>query len=101
MRAAQAIISRISCADIALRDPGRFSVTVAMASLISSFKVRYMYLSPCFYVKVLKKHFSVAVDILADILQNSLFRQEDIEKENPRRVRTAVGVRPRRRRVRR
>ncbi len=35
----------------------------------------------CFYVKVLKKHFPVAVDILADILQNSLFRQEDIEKE--------------------
>ena len=35
----------------------------------------------CFYVKVLKKHFSVAVDILADILHNSLFRQEDIEKE--------------------
>ena len=35
----------------------------------------------CFYVKVLKKHFPVAVDILADILQNSLFRQEDIQKE--------------------
>lgn len=35
----------------------------------------------CFYVKVLKKHFPVAVDILADIIQNPLFREKDIEKE--------------------
>jgi len=35
----------------------------------------------CFYVKVLKKHFPLAVEILADILQNSLFRQEEINKE--------------------
>lgn len=35
----------------------------------------------CFYVKVLKKHFQTAVDVLADILQNPLFKEEDIEKE--------------------
>ncbi|MFH1276654.1 MAG: pitrilysin family protein [Candidatus Woesearchaeota archaeon] len=35
----------------------------------------------CFYVRVLKKHFSKAVDVLADILQNPLFREEDIKRE--------------------
>ena len=35
----------------------------------------------CFHVKVLKKHFPVAVEVLADILQNPLFRKEDLEKE--------------------
>ncbi len=35
----------------------------------------------CFYVKVLKKHFHIAVEILADILQNSLFNEDHISKE--------------------
>jgi len=35
----------------------------------------------CFYVKVLKRHFDKALDVLADIVQNPLFREEDIEKE--------------------
>ncbi|MDP3697960.1 MAG: pitrilysin family protein [Nanoarchaeota archaeon] len=35
----------------------------------------------CFYAKVLRKHFSIAVDVLADILQNPLLREEDIKKE--------------------
>ncbi|MBI2581568.1 insulinase family protein [Candidatus Woesearchaeota archaeon] len=35
----------------------------------------------CFYAKVLKKHFTIAVDVLADILQNPLLREEDIKKE--------------------
>ena len=35
----------------------------------------------CFYVKVLKKHFTTAIDVLADILQNSLFKKEDVIKE--------------------
>lgn len=35
----------------------------------------------CFYVKVLGKHFVKAVDILADILQNSLFKEEHVNKE--------------------
>lgn len=35
----------------------------------------------CFYVKVLKKHFSIAIDVLADILQNPLLKEEDIKKE--------------------
>lgn len=35
----------------------------------------------CFYAKVLKKHFSIAVDVVADILQNPLLKEEDIEKE--------------------
>ncbi len=35
----------------------------------------------CFYVKVLKKHFPIAVEILSDILKNSLFQEKDIERE--------------------
>ena len=35
----------------------------------------------CFYVKVLKKHFAMAVEILSDVLQNSLFKEEHIERE--------------------
>ncbi|MFA6461544.1 MAG: pitrilysin family protein [Candidatus Woesearchaeota archaeon] len=35
----------------------------------------------CFYVKVLKKHFRIAVEILADILQNSSFGETEIKKE--------------------
>ena len=35
----------------------------------------------CFYTKVLRKHFSIAVDVLADILQNPLLRETDIKKE--------------------
>ncbi len=35
----------------------------------------------CVYIKVLKKHFSKAVEILADILQNPLFKEEEVNKE--------------------
>ncbi|MBS3169624.1 insulinase family protein [Candidatus Woesearchaeota archaeon] len=35
----------------------------------------------CFYVKVLKKHFHKAVEILAEILQQPLFAEEHIAKE--------------------
>src|SRR3989338_7366002 len=35
----------------------------------------------CFYVRVLKKHVDIALQILADIMQNSLLRTEDIERE--------------------
>jgi len=35
----------------------------------------------CFYIKVPKKHFKKAAEILSDIIQNPLFREEDIEKE--------------------
>ncbi len=35
----------------------------------------------CFYVRVLKKHFAKAVEILADIMQNPLFKEEHITKE--------------------
>lgn len=34
-----------------------------------------------YYTKVLEENFETAVDILADILQNSIFAQEDIKKE--------------------
>ena len=30
----------------------------------------------CFYAKVLRKHFPIAVEVLADILQNPLLREE-------------------------
>lgn len=35
----------------------------------------------CFYIKVAKKHFNLAVDVLADIIQNPLFLEEHIKKE--------------------
>ncbi len=35
----------------------------------------------CYYVKVLKKHFPKAVDVLSDIMQNSLFKEEHVAKE--------------------
>lgn len=35
----------------------------------------------CFHIKVLKKHFPIAVDVLADMLQHSLFKPADITKE--------------------
>jgi len=35
----------------------------------------------CFYVKVPKKYFNNALDIIADILQNPLFEEKTIEKE--------------------
>ena len=35
----------------------------------------------CVYIKVLKKHFSKAVEILADIIQHPLFKEEDVNKE--------------------
>jgi len=35
----------------------------------------------CFYVKVPKKHFDKALDIIADIIQNPLFDEKNIEKE--------------------
>jgi len=35
----------------------------------------------CFYVRVLKKHFSIAVEILADILHNSSFKEAEFNKE--------------------
>ncbi|WP_425447489.1 M16 family metallopeptidase [Dethiothermospora halolimnae] len=35
----------------------------------------------CFYAKVLDNHLPIAVDVLADMLFNSRFSQEDIEKE--------------------
>ncbi len=34
-----------------------------------------------FYIKVLNRHFALAVDVLADILQNPLFRPKDLAKE--------------------
>ena len=35
----------------------------------------------CFYIKVPKKHYRKAFDILSDIIKNPLFREDDIEKE--------------------
>ncbi len=35
----------------------------------------------CYHIKVLQKHFPIAVEILADILQNPLFRENDINRE--------------------
>ncbi|HLD72787.1 MAG TPA: pitrilysin family protein [Candidatus Nanoarchaeia archaeon] len=35
----------------------------------------------CFYVKVLKKHYPKAVEILAEIIKNPLFKKEELEKE--------------------
>ncbi|WP_418790170.1 M16 family metallopeptidase [Phosphitispora sp. TUW77] len=35
----------------------------------------------CYYAKVLDEHIDVAVDLLSDMYFNSLFREEDVEKE--------------------
>ncbi len=35
----------------------------------------------CFYVKVLKKHFRIAVEVLGDILQHSQFNEEHLQRE--------------------
>lgn len=35
----------------------------------------------CYYAKVLNNHLSIAIDVLADMLNDSLFLKEDIEKE--------------------
>ena len=35
----------------------------------------------CFFIKVPKKHIGIALDILSDITQNSLFEQKNIERE--------------------
>jgi predicted Zn-dependent peptidase len=35
----------------------------------------------CFYVKILKQHLPLAIDLLTDIFFNSLFAPDDIEKE--------------------
>jgi len=35
----------------------------------------------CYYAKVLNDHFDLAIDVLADMFLNSLFRAEDMEKE--------------------
>lgn len=37
--------------------------------------------STCFYVKILKKHLNSALEVLADMVQNPLFCEEDIEME--------------------
>ena len=37
--------------------------------------------STCYFVKILKEHFSLALDVLADMVKNSLFRPKDIERE--------------------
>lgn len=35
----------------------------------------------CFYIKVAKKHFKVALDLLSDIVQNPTFNEDKIKKE--------------------
>jgi predicted Zn-dependent peptidase len=35
----------------------------------------------CFYAKVIDSHLPIAIDVLADMINNSLFSEEDIEKE--------------------
>lgn len=35
----------------------------------------------CFYIKVLKKHFAIALEVLSDIIQNPLLQQGVIDKE--------------------
>lgn len=35
----------------------------------------------CFYIKVLKKHFAKAIEVLADMMQNSVLKEEHVNKE--------------------
>jgi len=37
--------------------------------------------STCYFVKILKQHFSLALDVLSDMVKNSLFTEKDIDRE--------------------
>lgn len=37
--------------------------------------------STCYFVKILKDHFELTFDVLADMIKNSLFRPQDVERE--------------------
>src|SRR3990167_1103450 len=37
--------------------------------------------STCYFVKILKDHFDLTFDVLADMINHSLFRPQDIERE--------------------
>ena len=53
--------------------PTNWDISNAIEKVGGSFNAYTTNERTCFYVKVLKKHFPLALEILADILQNPLF----------------------------
>ena len=61
--------------------PTTLAITNEIERIGGEFNAYTTHERTCFYIKVLQKHFSKAVEILADILQHPLFLPEQIEKE--------------------
>jgi predicted Zn-dependent peptidase len=61
--------------------PNSFEVSNEIESLGGDLNAATSNERTLFYVKVLDKHFDIALDVMKDILQNSLFDQKIIEKE--------------------
>ncbi len=64
-----------------LKRPTNLEISSAIEKVGGNFNAYTTGERTCFYIKVTKKHFSLAVDVLADILQNPLFKEEHIKKE--------------------
>ena len=61
------------------RNPHDIAKTIdAVGGELNAFTTRE---TSCYYVKVLKNHLPVAIDLLADIFLNSLFDADELEKE--------------------
>ncbi len=63
------------------RRPSNHAITNEIEKIGGDFNAYTTNERTCFHIKVLPKHFSIAVDVLADILQHSLLRERDIKKE--------------------
>ncbi len=61
--------------------PNNLSISNEIESIGGDFNAYTTNERTCFYVKILKKHFIKAIDVLSDILQNPLFEQKSIDKE--------------------
>ncbi|MBU0457267.1 MAG: pitrilysin family protein [Nanoarchaeota archaeon] len=61
--------------------PNNREISNEIEKIGGDFNAYTSYEKTCFHIKVLKKYFNTAVDVLADIMLNSLFREEDITKE--------------------
>ncbi len=61
--------------------PNGQSIANEIESLGGEFNAYTAYYRTAFYAKILNKHFDKAVEIIADVLQNPLFREKDFKRE--------------------
>lgn len=61
--------------------PSNKAITNEIERIGGEFNAYTTYERTCFHIKVLQKHFPLAVEILADILQHPLLRLKDIARE--------------------